>query len=134
MSTKQLGDLGEDLACEYLVKNGYKIIGKNYRISFGEIDIVARKKFKLFGKRDRAVHFVEVKTLDSSGGRLTSARNFYPEEHVDWKKQNKYKRLVEIWLLKNKFPQNYPCQVDVIAITMMGDEPKIDFFENVVSG
>ena len=47
MSTKGLGDLGEKLACEYLVKNGYKILGRNYRITFGEIDIIAKKKFKL---------------------------------------------------------------------------------------
>ncbi|MCX6723326.1 MAG: YraN family protein, partial [Candidatus Staskawiczbacteria bacterium] len=43
MNTKDVGDKGEDLACEYLVKNGYKILGRNYRITFGEIDIIAKK-------------------------------------------------------------------------------------------
>ena len=47
MDTKELGNLGEDLACEYLVNNGYAILGRNYRISFGEIDIVAKKGWKL---------------------------------------------------------------------------------------
>lgn len=65
--TKELGDLGEKLACEYLVKNGYKIIGRNYRISFGEIDIIAWKKCGLFSKKDKTVHFVEVKTLSREG-------------------------------------------------------------------
>jgi putative endonuclease len=125
MDTKELGDLGEKLACEYLVKNGYKIIRRNYRINFGEIDIIAKKRFKLFGKNDKTIHFVEVKTLSGYS-------NFYPEEHVDYKKQNKYKRLVEIWLSKNKFPQDYPCQVDIIAVSMNGEGQKVDYFENVV--
>ena len=123
MGTRELGDFGEDLACEYLVKNGYKIIGRNCVYSIGEIDIIARKKCGLFSKKDKTIHFVEVKTLAGNN-------NFYPEEHVDYKKQNKYKRLVEIWLEKNTFPQNYPCQVDIIAVS--GNE--IKFFENVVVG
>ena len=124
MDTRDLGNLGEDLACEYLVKNGYKIIGRNYRINFGEIDIIAKKR-GLFA--DKTVHFIEVKTLSNSGV-------FSPEEHVNFKKQNKYRGLVQIWLEKNKFPQNYPCQVDVAAISIAGSQPKIDYFENVVEG
>jgi len=119
MSTKELGQKGEDLACEYLVNNGYKIIGRNYRINFGEIDIIAKKR-GLFA--DKTIHFIEVKTSEKES-------DFYPEERVGYKKQNKYKRLIEVWLGKNKFPQNYPCQVDIIAVS--GD--KVDFFENVVS-
>ena len=118
MSTKELGNLGEKLACEYLVKNGYKILGRNYRISFGEIDIICQKKWKfsdLFKKNPsassgQAIHFVEVKTL-------SNASIFSPEQHVDYKKQNKYRRLSEVWLEKNKFPQSYPCQVDIIAVS-----------------
>ena len=121
MSTKDLGDKGERLACEYLVSKGYKILDKNHRINFGEIDIVAKKK-GLFA--DKTIHFVEVKSLSYQD------KDFFPEQRVDYKKQNKYKRLSEIWLEKNKFPQNYPYQVDIIAVA----DGKIDFFENVVSG
>jgi putative endonuclease len=129
MDTKELGNLGEKLACEYLVKNGYKIIGRNYRINFGEIDIIAKKKWKLFSKNDDALHFVEVKT--SQGPSL----QFYPEQRVDWKKQNKYKRLAEVWLSKNKLPENIPYQIDIIAVSF--DElgkPEINHFGNVVGG
>lgn len=54
MSTKLTGNYGEDLACEYLKKNGYKILERNYRIRGGEIDIVAMDGETLV--------FVEVKT------------------------------------------------------------------------
>jgi Holliday junction resolvase-like predicted endonuclease len=106
-------------------------LGRNYRINFGEIDIIARKKCGLLkilqGKNDRTIHFVEVKTLAGNN-------NFYPEEHVNYKKQNKYRGLAEIWLTKNKFPQNHPCQVDVAAVSINGESSKIDFFENAING
>jgi putative endonuclease len=124
MGTKELGNLGEKIACEYLVKKGYKIIGRNYRINFGEIDIIARKK-GLFA--DKTIHFVEVKALSGRD-------NFYPEEHVDYKKQQKYKKLTEIWLQNHKYPQNIPYQVDIAAITIVNNESKINYFENVVTG
>ncbi len=131
MSTKDLGDKGEDLACEYLVKNGYKILGRNYRINFGEIDIIAKKRGLFAGK---AIHFVEVKTLSGND-------NIYPEEHVDRRKQIKLRQLAEIWLSKNpsttlgtgKYPQDIPYQIDIVAISIINNKPGIKFFENVVS-
>ena len=54
MSTKLTGSHGEDLACEYLKKLGYKILDRNYRIRGGEIDIVCLDQDYLV--------FVEVKT------------------------------------------------------------------------
>lgn len=54
MTKQTVGNYGEDLACEYLKKRGYKILERNYRIRGGEIDIVARDGETLV--------FVEVKT------------------------------------------------------------------------
>ena len=129
MNTKELGRLGEDLACEYLVKNGYKILERNYRISFGEIDIIARKARKLLSKTDKTIHFVEVKTIVSN-------KNFFPEERVDYKKQRKLKQLAEIWLEKNRFPQNYPYQIDIIGIVkdLYYNTTKLRYIPNAVEG
>lgn len=53
-STKQLGNLGEEMAAKYLKKQGYKILDRNFRYkSYGEIDIIA--------KRREDLHFIEVK-------------------------------------------------------------------------
>ncbi len=54
MTKTQDGNHGEDLACKYLQKLGYKILERNYRIRGGEIDIVAKDKDILV--------FIEVKT------------------------------------------------------------------------
>ena len=39
----KIGKIGEELARHYLYKKGYNILEQNYRVSFGEIDIIAEK-------------------------------------------------------------------------------------------
>ena len=55
LSSKQVGALGEKLACEYLRRHGMKILARNVTRKTGEIDVVARKT--------ESLHFVEVKTI-----------------------------------------------------------------------
>ena len=128
MNTKELGDLGERTACEYLVKRGYKILAKNYRISFGEIDIIAKKKWRLWGN-DKTIHFVEVKTI------IDNNRGVFPEEHVDARKQRKLNQLSQIWLQKHNYPQDFPYQIDVVGILVEknGEETKLNYFPNAIS-
>ncbi len=68
------GAAGENAAVKYLKKNGYKILERNYRKTYGEIDIIAK-----YGEN---IAFVEVKTRksDSYGS---------PAEFVTVKKQKK---------------------------------------------
>ncbi len=141
MDTKELGILGERLACEYLVKKGYKILGRNYRISFGEIDIIARKKFKFFTRVEKTIHFVEVKTIaqDDFNNRrpsITKADSFFPEQHVNYKKQQKLRNLAQIWLEKNNYKESQPYQIDVIGILIdkTNRNANLHYFANVVEG
>ena len=64
--TKLLGSFGEALTAEHLRKNGYKILGMNYRTRLGEIDVIASK--------GRFVAFVEVKLRKSAA--FAQAREF----------------------------------------------------------
>ncbi len=110
MNTKRLGDTGELLAVEYLKKNGFKILDRNfiYRMpgapQAAEIDIVAKK--------DKIISFVEVKT---SAGDKNS--NWSPEEKVNFQKRRKMMRAAELWMVKHKIPLETAMQLDVIAIT-----------------
>ena len=52
------GKAGEHAASKYLKKNGYKILERNFRKTYGEIDIIAQK--------GENIAFVEVKTRKSS--------------------------------------------------------------------
>lgn len=49
-----VGVLGEEKACEYLKEKGYLILERNFRKSYGEIDIIALK--------NNVLVFVEVKS------------------------------------------------------------------------
>ena len=51
---KQFGDWGEQVACDYLEKQGCQILERNFHTSLGEVDIIAA--------RDGGLIFVEVKT------------------------------------------------------------------------
>ncbi len=54
---KIIGNFGENIACIFLKKRGYKIIERNIKLSYQEIDIVA--------KHDKKIIFIEVKTRTS---------------------------------------------------------------------
>lgn len=121
MDTRELGELGEKMACGYLEENGFKILGKNWEIKFGEIDIIA--------KMGDTLHFVEVKTIFANSG-------FSPEDHVDYRKQIKLRSLAQIWLEKNKYPQDIPYQIDIVGITVNEQTrlAKLQYFPNAVAG
>lgn len=44
MNKRQIGNMGENFAAEYLIKHGVNIISKNYRVRSGEIDIIGLDK------------------------------------------------------------------------------------------
>ena len=77
------GQQGEEVAQEYLRKTGYKIIQKNYRTKFAEIDIIAKK--------DNILSFIEVKSRNNDNfGR--------PYEAVNGVKIKKIRKNAEIFL------------------------------------
>lgn len=52
--SREKGNLAEDRASEFLLKNGFSIVDRNFYSRFGEIDIIAVK--------DETLHFIEVKS------------------------------------------------------------------------
>ena len=56
----EVGKIGEDLAREYLEKNGYKILEQNYKTKYAEIDLIVEKSMGFF-KKSQLV-FIEVRT------------------------------------------------------------------------
>jgi len=99
-----VGETGEEIAVKHLVKQGFKILDRNYRKKWGEIDIVATKKGVL--------HFVEVKTVSYE----TDFNNYIPEENVNYSKRKKLARVINTYLVEKKVSYETEFQIDVIAV------------------
>ncbi|MDD6406383.1 MAG: YraN family protein [Clostridiales bacterium] len=113
-STRRKGSDYEKMAADYLMKKGYTILDMNYRISYGEIDIVA--------SCDGVLVFVEVKYRSNS-------RNGTPAEAVDVRKQRQISRVALTYLGKKGYGTDIPVRFDVI--TILGSD--ISHIENAFS-
>ena len=113
MNRKDLGDLGERWAGEYLQARGYRIRETNYRCRKGEVDIVAQDGDYLV--------FVEVRTR--SGPECGT-----PEESVTPAKQRQLRRLAQGYLMLQP-TGDIPCRFDVVAILYRGpDDVRLEHF------
>ena len=106
---KQTGDAGEDYAVRYLKKHGCKILERNYRKKYGEIDIIAREKDCLL--------FVEVKTRHINS--LTE-----PYQAVTYSKRRKIILTSEAYLSERK--ENAYCRFDVCEVFVDENTLKLD--------
>lgn len=113
----QMGKRGEALAWNYLRKQGYFLLEKNFRTRFGEIDIIARKQ--------GVVVFIEIKTRrDTSFG--------FPEEAVDARKQAKMIRCAQAYLQARGMEER-PVRFDVLSVLWDGKhEPQFSLLEDTI--
>ncbi|HET9874221.1 MAG TPA: YraN family protein [Mycobacterium sp.] len=98
----QLGAFGEQLAVDYLIGRGCRILARNWRCRYGELDVIAADADA------RTVVFVEVKTRTGDGfGGLAYA--------VSPVKVRRLRRLAGLWLRgqDTHWPQ---VRIDVIGV------------------
>ncbi len=112
LTSKEIGEAGEELAVSYLQKNGYQILDRNPKLGNLELDIVA--------KHGSEIVFVEVKARhDVSWGD--------PEDYVQDIKQGRIVRAAETWLDMRRL-EEHPCRFDVIAINIGVNPPAIKHY------
>lgn len=124
----KVGKLGEAVASKWLVDQGYKILEKNYRKKWGEIDIISTKS--------GVVHFIEVKTV-SYGTREglsndISRETWRPEENVHENKIKRLGRAIETWISEKKYTDDW--QLDVLAVRLVPHEKyaQVTRIDNVI--
>ncbi len=113
--------LGEDKACEYLKKLGFKIIEKNFRKGYGEIDIVAIDSSE---KSGQVLVFVEVKTR-------TSNRFGTPLDSINyWKLKSLIKTAQYYKMTHRNLPES--LRIDAISVILNGQEVQsIELTKNI---
>lgn len=120
----ELGQEGEDFAAEYLEDKGYKIIVRNKREKWGELDIVAMAP-------DKTLVFVEVKTMLAGGeGYLR------PENQMSGAKMKKFRRVAELYAnsYKNQklMDDKKGWRLDLIALEKQGSgQFLVRHYENI---
>lgn len=115
MDKKQIGKIGEDIACKYLEKNNYKIIERNFNTKLGEIDIIVKDK------ETEEIVFIEVKTRNNK----KFGRGL---ESIDDYKMNHIINTAKYYLYKNKL--NTSIRFDAIEINM--NQKKINHIKQIV--
>ena len=137
--TSFIGKLGEDLACVYLIEKGYKVIERNFRRNWGELDLIVKDP-------DGSLVFVEVKTMrsrrkvgiptslledsDSASGQYGNTATqtnstgqvaeLLPEENLTKSKLIKLKRTAYLYANENLslVDDDRGWRIDLVAITI----------------
>ena len=117
MNNKIIGDDGEKRAAEYLKNEGYQILFKNWRLSGGEIDIIAFK--------DDVLVFVEVKTMPNSTIDML-------ERVLNKEKRKRIIKMSKRFIQNKRQYSNSIVRYDVIIIDMKGFPP-VYHIENAFS-
>ncbi|MBO4696847.1 MAG: YraN family protein [Lachnospiraceae bacterium] len=102
MNERSVGTLTEERASEYMTKQGYTVLARNYRAVTGEIDLITQSP-------DGTIVFAEVKYRRSD-------RYGLPEEAVSLKKQETIRRTALWYLRERKMSPETAVRFDVIAM------------------
>lgn len=122
---QKLGELGEKLAGDYLKKQGFKILSRNWQNKWGEIDIVAQK--------NKALCFIEVKTIRQTAP-LSQNQTFLPEDKINQKKKQQLRKMAQIYLSAHELSLATPHQIDILAIEILPDgQSQIRHLQNVIA-
>jgi len=113
---KLLGNSGETLAAIYLQKNGYKIIARNYKCRYGEIDIIAKEK--------NTWCFIEVKAIAKS-------KSESPFDTIGKKKMEHIENTAAHYVAENKLG-NERVRFDAVGIRISAGKQEIELVKGIL--
>jgi putative endonuclease len=125
--TQKIGQIGEKLACMFLMKHGFRVIEANYTRKFGEIDIVAKK--------GKVWHFVEVKSVSCENLEKVTQETLAirPEENMHPKKIERFVRTVEYYrMVNNLMDDDFQIDLALAYVCPAQKAGKVRLMENIV--
>jgi len=115
---RKLGDIGENIACDFLKGRGFAIIERNYLRKWGEIDIIAKKS--------NIIHFVEVKTV--THGTL----EYRPEDNMHPWKLKRLSRAIQTYLLDKRLDCDWQLDLITVKMDQQTRKARIELIENII--
>jgi putative endonuclease len=124
-NSQKIGELGEDIACNFLMKHNFLILERNYTKKWGEIDIIAQK--------DNKMYFIEVKSKSVSSLDYVSSLNYRPEENMHLWKIKRLRRVVETYMISNRIGHK-EWQFDLIVVYLDIDKKlaRVKRMDNII--
>lgn len=121
---RALGECGEQAAADYLEREGWYVVARNWRRANGELDIIASREIERYGEACWLVAIVEVKTR-RAGARLA------PELSVTRRKRLKIVELAKCWRAQQTrvAPEKLAIRFDVIAVEIADDGANVRHIE-----
>ena len=121
---QKIGEIGEDIAELFLVKQGYKIIERNYLKKFGEIDLICTK--------DRKVHFIEVKTVSRETIATGTVDQYRPEDNIHVSKLRRIGRTIEAYIHENNVEEDWEFHAILIELSRKNKTAKVRQMKNLI--
>ena len=125
-NARDIGRIGEDVACKFLMKQGFSIVERNYWKKWGEIDIIAQKS--------NTWHFVEVKTVRRENLVDVSHETdeYSPEENVHPQKLKRLHRTIQTYLLEKDIEDEWQLDVLAVFLDLEKKQARCRMTENVI--
>jgi putative endonuclease len=125
-TSKEVGNLGESVACEYLNRRGFTICDRNVARKTGGIDVVAKKNMTL--------HFVEVKTILTNDfpSEKDSEDDYGPSLNLHEAKVRKVARTGEWYVLEKKWEGEWQVDGCLVWLRRRDGMAKVSYLPQIV--
>ena len=131
---RKLGDIGENIACDFLKNRGFEIVERNYLKKWGEIDIVAKKS--------GIIRFIEVKSARLNEQKLgqvscvtlseVSQVSYSPEDNMHPWKLKRLARVIQTYLLHKKLDCEWQLDLVTVKMDMGTRQARVEMIENII--
>lgn len=118
MKHTDVGRRGEEIAREFLESRGYRVLARNEKNRFGEIDLVVRKSNVLV--------VVEVRTKSNE-------RSGTPEDTINRKKKSALRKNTLSYMARIRWKG--ACRIDAVCVVLGGEGSvfRVTHYENIIS-
>jgi len=122
---QKIGELGENIAVKFLIKNGFSVIDRNYTKKWGEIDVVAEKTDRLYFIEVKSVSRLTLNTFVPKSYSDSDERYEHrPEDNMHPWKLKRLSRTIQTYLLSKNIPDEKEWQVDLLVVYLCQKEKK----------